>query len=317
MIKRRFAFIAGLFLYMFFCVVAGAVIAEGALHPLRRMLTPAAISQEQIQAKDDDATIADVSITAADGVSLQAWYLHPEDTDGNAVILLHGLGDNRLGMTDYADLFLHHGYNVLMPDARAHGNSGGTIATYGLLEADDIRRWFDWLNTNQHANCVYGLGESMGAAQILNSLRSEPHFCAVAAECPFATFREAAYERVGQHFHTGPWLGRTILRPVVESAFLYTDWKYGLDIQKVSPEEAVGATKVPVFLIHGQEDTNLPIRHSLRILARNPKVVLWEVPNTGHSNAIDTHPHELETRLTDWFAGHSSGDLDHDLDRNK
>ena len=294
-----------LFLYLALSFVAGAFVAEGALHPARRALTAANEHAEQLQAKDDGASIVEVAIPAADGVSLQAWYLHPEDANGNAVLLLHGLGDNRLGMTDYADLFLHHGYSVLMPDARAHGASGGSIATYGFLEADDIRRWFDWIRLHEHAGCIYGFGESMGAAQILDSLGTEPHFCAVAAECPFSTFREAAYERVGQHFHTGPWLGRTVLRPVVESAFLYTRWKFGLDMQRVSPADAVASTKIPVFLIHGQDDTNLPIRHSRLILARNPRVVLWEVPNTGHSNAIDTCPKEVETRLANWFADHS------------
>jgi pimeloyl-ACP methyl ester carboxylesterase len=72
-------------------------------------------------------------------------------------------------------------------------------------------------------------------------------------------------------------------------------------MRRLSPEDVVASTEVPVFLIHGQDDTNLPIRHSRRIVARNSHVILWEVPNTGHSNAIDTSPQELETRLTDWF----------------
>jgi uncharacterized protein len=205
--------------YLCFCAGSGVLIAEGALHPTRRVLTPDGITREKLQARDDDASMTDVSATAKDGIFLRAWYLQPEDANGNAVLLLHGLGDNRLGMTDYADLFLHHGYSVLMPDARAHGMSGGSIATYGLLEADDIRRWFEWLSTNQHARCIYGFGESMGAAQILESLKDEPYFCAVAAESPFSTFR--AYERVGQHFGTGPWLGRTNDSPPARGKRIY------------------------------------------------------------------------------------------------
>jgi uncharacterized protein len=293
-------------LYFLLCSIGGILIAEGALHPIRRCITPEGSRQEKNQAKDDDASIRDVSIRAVDGITLQAWYLYPEDMNSSAVILLHGLGDNRLGMSDYADIFLHHGYSVLMVDARAHGESGGSVATYGLLESDDTRRWFEWLAANQHAKCIYGFGESMGAAQLLNSLAIEPHFCAVAAECPFSTFREAAYERVGQHFSTGPWLGRTILRPLVESAFLYARLRYHLDMERVSPEDAVAKTKVPVLLIHGENDDNLPIRHSRLIKARNSNVVLWEVPGTGHSNTIDTHRKDLETLLTAWFASHTN-----------
>jgi pimeloyl-ACP methyl ester carboxylesterase len=88
-------------------------------------------------------------------------------------------------------------------------------------------------------------------------------------------------------------------------AFLYTRWKYGLDIERISPEDAVGATQIPIFLIQGQLDNNIPIRHSTRILARTQKAVLWVVPYAGHSSAIGTAAEELERRLIDCFALHS------------
>jgi pimeloyl-ACP methyl ester carboxylesterase len=45
----------------------------------------------------------------------------------------------------YAELLLSHGYDVLAPDARAQGDSGGTFPTYGIKEANDVHRWFDFL----------------------------------------------------------------------------------------------------------------------------------------------------------------------------
>ena len=248
--------------------------------------------------------MSEVSITAADGATLQAWSARPEDANGDTVLLLHGLKGNRLEMMNYADIFLAHGYSVLMPDSRAHGNSGGEIATYGMLERDDNHRWVTWLEMNQHPGCVYGFGESMGAAQLLQSLAVESRYCAVIAECSFSTFRETSYDRMGQRFRTGPWLGRTILRPIVMSAFLYTRLRYNVDMDQVSPEDAVASSHVPVLLIHGEADTNIPVRHSLRIAAGNAKCVLWEVPGTGHSSAIDTSPRQLETRLLSWFGAH-------------
>jgi uncharacterized protein len=232
---------------------------------------------------------------------------HPaRNSNGKAVILLHGLSDNRLGMIGYAELLLGHGFSVLMSDARAHGASGGQLATYGLLESADIHRWFDWLQQNQHPGCIFGFAESMGAAQLLQSLQTELHFCAVAAESPFSSFREIAYDRVGQFFHTGPWLGRTILRPVVEVAFVYARWKYKMNFEQVSPESIVAKTMVPVMLIHGRNDSNIPIRHSRRIAADNPTVILWEVPATDHCGAISTSRQEFEQRLIRWFDSHSS-----------
>jgi len=219
----------------------------------------------------------------------------------DATLLLHGLGDNRIGMTGYAQMLLAHGYTVLLPDSRAHGVSGGSLATFGLLEQDDIHRWVDFLSREMHPVCVYGMGESMGASQLLQSLRTESRFCAVVAESPFSTFREIAYDRMGQPFHLGPWVGRTVLRPLVEIAFLRARWKYRLRMDDISPEDAVAVSYVPVLLIHGQRDGNIPVRHSRAIHALVPRTVLWEVPGADHCGAVGMDPQGFEKRVTEWF----------------
>ena len=288
-------------------VVAGIFLAEGALHPVRRLLLAADQRQATELANSNASDLTDISIPAIDGVVLRAWNLQPRKNLINAVILSHGLSDNRAGMMAYAQFFLRHGYDVLMPDTRAHGLSSGEIATYGIRESNDLHRWLDWLQLNEHPVCIYGFAESMGAAGLLQSLQSESRFCAVAAESPFSTFREIAYDRVGQFFHTGPWLGRIIFRPVVESAFIYAKWRYHLNFDLESPEKAVESTRVPVLLIHGQVDGNIPVRHSRKIAAGNQNVALWEVPGADHCGAIGIAPVELERRVTEWFRQNDRG----------
>ena len=43
------------------------------------------------------------------------------------VIILHGYMNNKDGMGEYAALFHSLGYNVLLPDARGHGQSQGKL----------------------------------------------------------------------------------------------------------------------------------------------------------------------------------------------
>ena len=172
---------------------------------------------------------------------------------------------------------------------------------YGIIERDDIRRWFEWLDQTTHSPCIYGLGESMGAAQLLESLAVEPHFCAVIAESSFSSFREIAYDRMGQRFATGAWLGRTVLRPVVEIALLIARNRYHIDLTQASPEDAVAHTHVPVLLIHGVVDSNIPLRHSLRLVAHNPQLQLWQVPGADHCGAMSVAPEEFERRVVSWF----------------
>jgi dipeptidyl aminopeptidase/acylaminoacyl peptidase len=304
--RRRVATLLTLFAcFLVLTFLAGVFLAEVTVHPGRNVQTPADEMQARRVASRYNYELDDVVIAARDGATLRGWSIRPRNSNGNAVILLHGLGDNRTGMTGYAELLLSHGFSVLMPDARAHGTSGGDLATFGLLESEDIHRWLDWLEQNDHPVCVFGLGESMGAAQLLQAVRSETRFCAVVAESPFASFREIGYDRVGQRFNTGPWLGRTILRPIVEFAFVYARWKYKLDFEQVSPENSVAATRIPVFLIHGQSDSNIPVRHSRLIARGNPALPLWEVPNADHCEAISTAPDEFREKVLNWFASHA------------
>ena len=193
----------------------GVVATQWALHPWRRALTPQAEALAQAIAARDDAVLSEVSVTADDGTTLRGWSIRPLHGKADAVILLHGVADNRMGMIGYADLLLRHGYAVLLPDARAHGESGGELATYGVKEAGDVRRWYDWVEQAERPRCIDGLGNSMGAALLLESLPAAPGFCAVVAESPFANFREASYDRLAERLGAGAWLGRTLLRPAV------------------------------------------------------------------------------------------------------
>jgi dipeptidyl aminopeptidase/acylaminoacyl peptidase len=304
--RRNRRIILGLCLYLAFSAVLGIFVADGALHPERRPLSDDEIATARRSVQALNAGMEDASITAPDGVTLRAWLIHPQHDNGNAVITLHGLGDNRIGMMGYAQLLVAHGFTVLMPDARAHSASGGELATYGLIERNDIRGWFDFLQAMEHPACIFGFGESMGAAQLLQSLDAGTHFCAVAAESSFADFREVAYDRMGQPFHLGPWIGRTVLRPLVEFAFLRARWKYRLDMNQVSPVAAVAADATPVLLIHGQADGNIPVRHSHMIHSRNPATEFWEVPGADHCGAISTAPEEFERRLLGWYGAHTT-----------
>ena len=282
------------------CLVLAVALGELAFHPFR---VPVEWRQQaDITARRFKATMQDVAIPAQDGAQLRAWFVRPAADNGNAVILLHGVGDNRQGMLTYAELFLSNGYSILLPDSRAQGESQGEFATYGIKEADDVRRWFEWLENAHHPRCIYGLGESMGAAILLQSLKAEPHFCAAVAESPFATFREVAYVRVGQFLRVGPWLGRIVLRPAVELAFLYGRLRYAVDLTQASPERAMENVRIPILLIHGLDDHNIPPVHSREIQAHNPSdITLWEVPRAQHCGAIAVAPEEFGRRVLEWF----------------
>lgn len=301
---RRLLIIFGVYLVL--AALSGVVVTEASLHlrhiPLRHRQEIAAIAREK-----HGADLQDVQITARDGIVLKGWYIEPKSYNGRAVILLHGITDNREGVAGYGAIFLDQGYSILLPDARDHGESGGDMATYGLREASDIHRWVSWLYTSHLApgQCVYGFGESYGAALILESLAVEPRYCAVAVESAFSTAREMSYERVSGPLHLRPWFGRTLGWPVIQFAVMYSRLRYGVDLLKPSPLDGLTHSRVPVLLIHGMNDQSISPRHAEILAEAAPdRVQLWLVPNAGHTMAWAAAHQEFEARLVQWFAGH-------------
>lgn len=291
--------------YVLSSIAAGITLAELQLHPWRRPLAHTAEVAE-IASSRFGAELQNVQITASDGVSLNAWYLRPQHANGRDVLLLHGVQDNREGMAGFAPMLLDRGYSVLLPDARAHGESGGVLATYGLRESNDIHRWVDWLYAKKRSRCVYGFGESMGAALVLDTLAVEDRFCAVVAESPFSSFRSVAYERAALYLRAPWWMGRTLLRLPVETGMLYARLRYGLDFDTDSPVDAVGHSPTPILLIHGIKDINILPHHSELIAARYPsRVVLWEVPGATHCGASTVAPKMFWTKVLTWFGTHA------------
>src|SRR5208283_3344255 len=158
------------------CIAGGVVLCEAALHADRVNVTA---EPALVLAKDLNATVRDVPIRSFDSALLRAWLFEPPHPNDATVILFHGMADSRLSELGYARLLLHHGYRVLAIDERGNGTSGGAIETFGVLERRDTHSWADWLFANTPTTRLYGLGESMGAGILLQSLATEPRFRAV------------------------------------------------------------------------------------------------------------------------------------------
>src|SRR5512140_2259314 len=101
---------AGLY-YLAATAVLAILLGEVLFHPER---VPIRYAQSAAHmAATRKVALRDVSITAADGARMQAWFMRPANANNNAVILLHGIGDNREGMMSYAEFLLERGYMVL------------------------------------------------------------------------------------------------------------------------------------------------------------------------------------------------------------
>jgi fermentation-respiration switch protein FrsA (DUF1100 family) len=246
---------------------------------------------------------ATVSLVAGDTANLSAWWLAPQQPNENCVLVLHGIGDSRTGSLRFAPMFLNDGYAVLMPDSRGHGASEGQFVTYGLLEKYDVIAWANWM---KRSGCrkVFALGESLGASILIQSAAIQPVFSAIVAECPFADLRAIAEYRVGKMLGMFGVAAVPLAKVVVNSAVLYAHWVDRLNLDEVSPLQAIAHASTPILLVHGLQDSQTPYSNSEGLAKVNPQNPLWLVPNAWHIGAAEAAPDEFRSRVLGWFARH-------------
>lgn len=276
----------------------GHIIGPGLLHPAR--LSPQRLQETAQMLARTGATKEDFVVRATDGVELRGWKLHPARANGNWVLLFHGVSDNRSGVLGQAEILLRHGYSVVTMDSRAHGESGGAMATYGWKESWDTVAVANALYASEPVKHVGALGVSMGAGIALQSAAVEPRIEAVVAESPFSSLREVSYDYTGLRFSS--LLGRTLFRPASITAMAGLANAGGFNPDDVSPEKAVAARSFAVLLICGTRDHTIPCRHAEQIYAaaRGPKE-LWVVKGAEHAAALGTAPAEYESRIIRFF----------------
>ncbi len=109
-----------------------------------------------------------VQLTTSKGLKLEAWYIKADSAKGT-VILFHGLNSNKGNVLGEAYEFLSWGYNTMLVDLRAHGNSEGNVNTIGYKESEEVKLAYDFISKKEERNIVLW-GMSLGAVIISKAM---------------------------------------------------------------------------------------------------------------------------------------------------
>ena len=85
-----------------------------------------------------------VEISKGDDGLTHGWFLQGQ-LDKAGILLLHGVGANRVEMLDRARFLFSAGYSVLLIDMQAHGETIGDHITFGVLESIDVHSSIEYL----------------------------------------------------------------------------------------------------------------------------------------------------------------------------
>ena len=225
--------------------------------------------------------IEPVHIKAHDGEPLAAIaFKHPEPTDLWA-IAAHGYTSYKEAMVHAAKELCARGINVLIPDLRGHGETGGRAIGMGWPDRLDIVTWCNWLCERNPTCKILLYGESMGAAtMMMASGEALPEQVThIVADCGYTSVSDIFKHDLRTKYHTPPWV---ILPP----GALFTKLLAGFNPYKASALEQVKKNTRPLLIIHGDLDNRVPTEMAYRLKeAAGGKVKLVIAKGFAHGEA--------------------------------
>lgn len=227
-----------------------------------------------------------IYIKSIDKLKLCGYEIKNKKHSDTWIIAVHGYMGNGLDMVPCVQKFIGMGYNALIIDQRAHGNSQGQYRGMGYLECKDLKEWINFI-TNEHKNSkiiLYGI--SMGATTVLMETGEKlPKNVKVCIEdCGYTSIWEEFKTIYKKSFKLPTF-------PVLNIASIVAKFKAGYYFKQASAIKAVKKSKIPTIFIHGENDKLVPCNMMEKLYkAATCKKEKLIVKNAGHieSCRVDT-----------------------------
>lgn len=242
-------------------IAYGAVAAAIALfqrklmyHPSKDIKPPEAYGLKDVE---------DIMLKSGDGTAIHAWK-HKAKDGFPTIIYFHGNAGNLGDRAAKFSSFIDYGYGLLAVSYRGFGKSDGAPEERGIY--NDARAVVEYARTRLHippGKLIY-FGESLGSG-VAVQMASE--------STPALLMLEAAY---------------TSVETRSAEMFPYVLFARKLVRDKYDSLAKIRAVRAPLVMIHGAQDSTIPLAHGRRLFAaaHEPKsmVVYPEVNHTDYTN---------------------------------
>lgn len=202
----------------------------------------------------------EIFLKASDGKLMHGLYFTTSQSRG-VILYLHGNAGALDSWGSVAPTYLSLGYNVMVVDYRGYGKSQGAITNESQL-LDDVGLFYDHLLKSYRESDVIVLGYSLGsglASQL--AARNNPRMLIMQA--PY-------FNLTAMMKHSVPFLPTFLL-------------KY-----KLATNEALPRCRMPIVLIHGDQDEVIPYSQALQLKELlKPGDTLITLPGAGHNGMTD------------------------------
>jgi dipeptidyl aminopeptidase/acylaminoacyl peptidase len=244
------------------------------------------------------------TITARDGLNLNAWLYRPTAGNGvgGAVVYLHGgpEGQARPGYSEIFARLVNDGITVLAPNVRGSGGFGRTF-----VHADDKEKRFAAIDDVADCVCFLVANDLADPGRIACAGWSYGGFLTMAALTLHPALFAAGISICGMsdlstfYRHTEPWI----------AAAAYPKYGHPVNdrelLEELSPLRRVDALTAPLLVVHGAKDTNVPVGESeqivdaLRRAGRQVRYLLFS--DDGHGIVKRENRAALAVAMSEWL----------------
>lgn len=242
--------------------------------------------------------------TSRDGLKLHALWYPAETPSRRTVVFIHGYTAScRSDGMLFAPHYHEKGYNMLLVDDRAHGESEGRYIGFGWPDRWDVIGWCKLLVQKQGEDCEIVLhGVSMGAAITMCAVGEADALpkqvrCAV-EDCGYTSAWDEFSYNLKQLYHLPPV-------PILNFASFWCRVLGGFTFRQDSPLRQIAKAKIPVFFVHGDADTYVPTEMVHRLYPACPtEKELFLCPGATHAVSVLEGEQEYFSRLDAFLEKH-------------
>jgi pimeloyl-ACP methyl ester carboxylesterase len=195
------------------------------------------------------------------------------DHPGPTVVLLHGWGSHAARFANFVAPLRAAGFSVIGIDAPAHGTSPGRFS--------DLPRFRDSLAEvlRAHEPIHAVIGHSLGGGAVLTVLAetADHHPKKI---CLFGVPSDMDY--ILESFAMMLGLGPAALQNL-RARFTA---RFGRPASAVSVAAAAPSVRIPVLVVHDEDDNVAPIGQGAALASAIPGAQLWRTRGLGHSGAL-------------------------------
>lgn len=216
------------------------------------------------------------------------------------VIIVHGYGEEKINMLNYACQYAKQGYRVLLPDLRSHGESEGKFIGMGWEDRLDLLHWI-FVILKQDNNAVIALhGHSMGGATVLMAAGEllPKQVKAVVSDCAYTSAMQMFEKQLREWFGLSPF-------PILSFANAMLCLSGGYNLRKASVLEKVKKSTVPILFIHGDRDSFVPTQMVYQLYkAASCEKELLVMKGAAHTESQYANPEKYYQKIYSFLEKH-------------